>query len=359
MYNENRFQPIDYSRLKLEAMASSLPGGYASLRDGVETYIRNHANSYTKEQAAKVRNAMSTTTGSQGGYSVATLVAAELVNMLKGYGWMRAVASQFHTAKGSDLSIPTSDGTAEIGEVLAQNAAASNLDANFGTAPVNTCRVSSKVFTVPVELLQDSSIDIVSFLMLRMRERIGRKQNALFTTGTGTGEPTGLITAATLGKVGTTGQTLTIVYDDVVDLVESVDDAHLGMPDKTPGAPQPMVGFMCSSAMRKVLRKLKDTAGQPIFKEGRRDSDGTYFAEMLGFPVFPNNDMAAPAANAKTLAFGNFSKYSIRDALDVTLLRMDDSAFALKGQVGFLGAARTGGNLLDVGAVKTYQHSAT
>jgi HK97 family phage major capsid protein len=57
--------------------------------------------------------------------------------------------------------------------------------------------------------------------------------------------------------------------------------------------------------------------------------------------------------------FGNLHSYTIRDALDVRLMRFDDSAFATKGQVGFICFARAGGNLADSGAVKTYQHSAT
>jgi HK97 family phage major capsid protein len=69
--------------------------------------------------------------------------------------------------------------------------------------------------------------------------------------------------------------------------------------------------------------------------------------------------MAAPAANAKTLLFGDFSKYVIRDAMDISMFRFTDSAYAKLGQVGFLAWMRTGGNLLDTSAVKFYQHSAT
>jgi hypothetical protein len=43
----------------------------------------------------------------------------------------------------------------------------------------------------------------------------------------------------------------------------------------------------------------------------------------------------------------------------VMLWRFDDSAFTSKGQIGYLAWARSGGNLLDTGSVKTYQHSAT
>ena len=58
-------------------------------------------------------------------------------------------------------------------------------------------------------------------------------------------------------------------------------------------------------------------------------------------------------------AFGALNKYVIRDALDVVLRRFDDSVFLLKGQVGFVAFARSGGNLVDAGAVKLYQQSAT
>ena len=52
-------------------------------------------------------------------------------------------------------------------------------------------------------------------------------------------------------------------------------------------------------------------------------------------------------------------KYMIRDALQFTVYRFDDSAYAKKGQVGFLAFQRSGGNLMDLGSVKLYQHSAT
>lgn len=328
-------------------------------QDAFEIFLRKDAAAMSAAERHAVLNTMSTSTGSQGGYTVQSEIAAQLVNMLRGWGWMRAVASQMTTASGADMSVPTSDGTTEVGELLGQNVTAALLDPSFGTAPIPTYRFSSKIFGVPFELLQDSSVDIAAFLMLRARDRIGRIQNTKFTIGTGTGEPTGLVTAATIGKTGTTGQTTTIIYDDLVDLAESVDDALLGMPDKTPGAPQPVVGWTCSSAMRKVLRKMKDTAGRPIFLDAGIEIDGKTYAEMLGYPVYINNDVPVPAANAKSLLFGNLSSYMIRDALDVTMFRFEDSAFTKLGQVGFLAYARAGGNLLDAGAAKAYQHSAT
>jgi len=308
------------------------------------------------EDLGKVRNTMSTTTESQNGFSVDPLVARDVVFNLKGYGWMRQVATEFVTANGVDMTFPTSDGTAEVGERMAQNSSASSSDPSFGSVVVNTTKYGSKVFTVPIELLQDSAIDIVEFVTQRATERIGRLQNQDYTTGTGTGQPTGLVTAASVGKTGLTGQTTTIIFDDLADMIDSVDEACLGMPSKQPGVPsRDGVGWMFSQTMRKTIRKLKDTNGRPIWLP----AVGGEPPQLLDYPVFINNDMPAPAANAKSLAFGNLAKYVIRDAAEFTLYRFADSAYMLKGQIGFMGVARSGGNLSDSGAVKLYQHSAS
>ena len=118
--------------------------------------------------------------------------------------------------------------------------------------------------------------------------------------------------------------------------------------------------FTFGQSIRKVLRKIKDTGGRPIWTPSydagiaNRSPD-----QLLGYDTQINNHMPVPAANAKSIAFGQFKKYVIRDAMQITLFRFDDSAFAKKGQVGFLAWIRSGGNLTDTASVKLYQHSAT
>lgn len=326
---------------------------WALQREGFSNFLSGALPS--AHEAKRIHGAMSTTTPAEGGYSVGTLVAADIVDLLKGYGWMRQVAGQVTTASGADMGYPTSDGSAEAGEMVAQNATATSADETFNTRGLNVYKFSSKVFAVPIELLQDSAIDLVAQITNRAVDRIGRVQNQKFTIGTGTGEPTGLVTAASVGKTGATGQTLTIIYDDLVDVADSLDEAQLGMPSKQRGMPQAKVGWMFSQTMRKVIRKLKDSNGRPIWTP----AVGRDLPQLLDYPVYINNDMPVPAANAKSLAFGNLGSYMIRDALQVIMFRLTDSAYARNGQVGFLAWARAGGNLLDLGAVKLYQHPAT
>jgi len=81
---------------------------------------------------------------------------------------------------------------------------------------------------------------------------------------------------------------------------------------------------------------------------------------ILGYPVTINQDIPVMAADAKSVLFGDFSRYYVRDVLQNTMHRFEDSAYAKLGQVGFLAWARSGGNLIDVGgAIKYYQNSAT
>jgi HK97 family phage major capsid protein len=345
------------------------------------TFLREGMGGFSAEQQLVIRNTMSTTTGSQGGFTVPSLIANQLYDAMKAFGAMRATSEVLKTSDGKPLSYPTSDGTAEIGEIVAQNAAATAADTTFGTASLNVFKFGSKIFAVPIELLQDSVLDMETFVQNRLSQRLGRIGNQKFTIGAGTTEPDGIVPKASSGKVGTTGQTLTIIYDDVVDLVHSVDPAY-----RNYGA-----AFMTNDSLLKVLRKIKDTAGRPIWTPsydggirsglnisstpntgdqgtGAGNGEGGYskgqmgatiFDYLLGYPVWVNNDIVVPGANAKTMIFGGLNYYKIRDAMEVQMFRFTDSVYTSVGQVAFLAWCRMGGNLMDANAVKYYQHSAT
>ncbi len=319
-------------------------------RQALEIYLRTMTKNLTPEQALMIRNTMSTTTPSEGGYTVQSTIASQVIDALKDYGAIRRVAERLPTANGAPLSYPSSDGTSEVGELIEENATANDGDISFGTVPLNVFKFSSKVITVPIELLQDTTIDILALINNRIRDRIGRIQNQMFSTGTGSGQPFGLITSAGVGKTGATGQTLTVTYDDLVDLTDSLDPAYMTGELK----------WMFGQAMRRTVRKIKDTAGRPIWTPSYDAGMSARTPDLLmGHAVEINNDMPAPGANNKSMAFGDMSRYMVRDAMEVTLFRFEDSAFLKKGQIGFLAWCRAGGNLLDTSAVKVYRHSAS
>jgi HK97 family phage major capsid protein len=317
--------------------------------DGLlDTWMRHGEGAFSAEQNLAIQATLSTTTGSQGGFTVPTLVANRLADLLKDFSGVRRVAEVLRTTTGGPFGYPISDGTAEVGERLPENVAASDDDPNFATASLQTWKYSSKVFTVPLELLQDSMFDIEAFVLRRSAARIGRLSNTDFTVGTGVGMPTGFTGAAGAGTIGLTGQAASVIHDDLIDLVHSVNTAYRQIPLG--------LAFMMADVTFKFLRKLRDGANnRPLYLP----SDGVQPETLLGYPVIVNDDVSPMAANAKSIFFGNWNlAYKIRDALDVTLYRFADSAYVNKGQMGFLCIARIGGNLVDANGVKYYQNSA-
>lgn len=314
-----------------------------------DKWCRGGDNALTSDEWRAVSNTMSTTTDSEGGYTVPTTVATSILDALKAYGGMRAVAEVIRTASGEAMNFPTSDGTSEEGELVGENVSATDADIAFGVKSLVVHKYSSKVVTVPWELLQDSSADIEGFVRNRLQSRLGRITNKHFTVGTGIGQPNGLITAATVGKTGAVSATPAITYEDLIDLEHSVDPAY-----------RLNAGWMMHDDMLKLIRKVKDGDGRPIFVPGyEQGNPGGAPDRLLNRNIAVNQAMASPAAAAVSLAFGNFSYYKIRDVMAVTLFRFTDSAYTKKGQVGFLAWMRSGGNLVDVGgAVKTFKHGA-
>jgi len=314
-----------------------------------DKWCRRGDRGLNDEERAAVQNAMSTGTDTEGGYLVPTTTATSILDALKAYGGMREVAEVIRTASGESMNFPTSDGTSEEGEIVGENQSATDDDIDFGVKALPVYKYSSKVVTVPIELLQDSSADIEGFIRGRLLTRVGRITNKHFTIGTGVSQPYGIVNASTVGKIGGVSATAAITYDDLIDLEHSVDPAY-----------RQLAKWMFHDDMLKLIRKVKDTSGRPIFVPGyEQGNPGGAPDRLLNRDISINQSMPVPAASAKSIAFGEFSHYKIRDVMQVTLFRFADSPYTKKGQIGFLAWMRSGGNLMDVGgAVKTFQHGA-
>ncbi len=295
---------------------------------------------------------MSTTTPGEGGFTVAQEYYRELTQAMAAYGGLRGYATPINTGTGANMTFPGTDATSEEGEIVGQNTVTTALDTTVMGMSLAVYKYSSKSIAIPFELIQDSMFDLESYIKTLLSMRVGRITAKHYITGTGNGQPTGLITAAKLGKAGATGQTATVTYDDLVDLEHSVDPAYRS---------SPKVGFLMHDDSLGAIRKIKDGNGRPLFVPGyEQGNPGGAPDRLMNRPIVIDQGMPTMAANAKSIAFGDLSRYFIRQVMDLTIFRMVDSAYTLKGQIGFVAFNRQGGNLIDVGgAVKYYQNSAT
>ena len=282
---------------------------------------------------------------------MATEYLREVIKSMKAYSGIRELARELNTDTGASIPLLTGNATTEKGELLAENTTAATADTAFGTIALATYKFSSKSIPVSMELLQDSYIDMEAYIAEILTTRLGRITADYFATGTGSSQPMGLVTASTNGATGASGATTTVTYGKLVDLQHSVNRAYRGLPN---------VGFMMADLTVAKLRQIVDGNSRPIFVPGYEVANNLAAPDtLLGAPIYICDEVPVMAASAKSILYGAFSKYCVRNVMALRLWRMDDSAYVTNGQIGFLAMMRAGGTLLDTAAVKHYANAAS
>jgi HK97 family phage major capsid protein len=315
-------------------------GGLGAIKDpaALEIYDRSF-------QAAQ-----STSSDVGGGYTVPEGFARKLVNAEKAYGGMIGAAFIMDTETGNAIPVPTDNDTVTSGAILGENVQTGTQDIPFGAVTFNAYTYTSKLVLVSNQMLQDSAFDVETWLAEKLGTRIGRATNAHFTTGTGAAQPTGVLTAGSLGYTAggstTSGSTTTVTYDDLLELEHSVDPAY-----------RKKASFMMGDGALKVVKKLKDGLGRPLWRGGVAEKAPD---TINGYPFVINLDFPAMAASAKSIAFGNFQNYFVRRVAGTQLRRLTER-YADFNQVGFIAFQRWDGQLVDAGThpIRYLQQSAS
>jgi len=175
-------------------------------------------------------------------------------------------------------------------------------------------------------------------------ERLGRTANEVLTTGTGTGQPNGIVTASSLGT--TTASTTTFTSDELVDFFHSVDPAY---------RQSPRCRWMFNDTTLAAIRKLKDGQGNYLWQMGdvRSGEPDTF----QGKPYSVNQAMADSGGSAKPIIFGDMSKFLVRKVRGFEVMTLRER-YAERFQVGMIGFKRFDSELVNNGAVKHLIHAA-
>jgi HK97 family phage major capsid protein len=303
-----------------------------------------------RQMVARIRAALGVGTDTGGGATVPQGFYDQLIDAQLAYGGMVEASFVFDTASGNALPIPTDNDTTNAGAILGENTQVGTQDVTFGAVTMNAYTYSSKLVLVSNQLLQDSAFNLDAFLSGKLGTRLARITNTHFTTGNGASKPGGVVTGATLGYTAggstSSGSTATFTNDDLIELEHSVDPAY-----------RKNARFMMADTSLKQIKKLKDGIGRPLWLAGIAVKEPD---TINGYPYVINQDMAAPAASAKPVTFGDFQNYFIRRVAGVQILRLTER-YADFNQVGFLAFQRWDGQLIDAGThpIKYLQNSAS
>jgi len=292
--------------------------------------------------AAELRD-LTKGTASSGGATVPTGFYGQLWAHLIETAQLMNYVTVITTDGGNPIVFPTTTANSSAA-LIAENTTITESDPAFTSRTLSSYKYAV-AFQAPTELLDDTGVDLEGYLAMQAGA-VGNTLGAHLMTGTGTSQPSGLITGASLGVTGGTGVAGVPTADNLIDLYYSVI---------APYRASSKAAWVMKDSTVAAVRKLKDTTNQYIWTPGLSGAPDS----ILGKPLITDPYVASTAVSAKSVAFGDLSAYYVRVAGGMRFERSTDFAFG-SDQITFRCILRADGVLLDqTGAVKYYAGGAS
>ena len=338
---EEQFAEIEARQAEHDSKEKAQKDADKEYRSAFREYLLKGINSVSQEAKNVLEERAALTGGLAGGALIPSSMSSAVEVALKSYGGVFEAGEIITTTKGGDLFLPTVNDTASKATIVAEYDESDESSPSFTSKKLSAHTYRTKIIPISLELLQDSNYDISSLIVQLLADQFGRGVNEHLTTGTGSGQPQGIVTAATKAVDAAADS---ITFDNVLDLMSSVDASYASNGK-----------FMFKNQTLYALMKIKDSNGQYIWQPGVRDGVP---ATIFGKEYVLNDDMKGIEASAVSMIFGDLSKYKIRMVRNFQVLRLNE-LLAKYLSIGIIGFGRLDGILLDAGTnpVKSLQHA--
>lgn len=318
------------------ALVQSGPKPDNGLDRAYESYLR------TGKANADISHLRAQEVGSSttGGYTVPPGFRNKIVEVMKAFGGLAAEVESFDTSTGQPLEYPSLNDTANEGDIAAEGDAVDGADLTFGTVNLGAYRYSSGgagtglPIRVSVELAQDTAFDIVRLVTRAIGTRIARKQAKHWCTGTGVGQPLGIVGNVTADE--TLDVSNVIDYDDLTDLEGRLDPAY-----------EQNAKWVMNKGTWTAIRQIVDGAGRPLILRSDESGMGSQPAKtLLGYPVVI--DQAMPdltTATGRFLVLGDLREAYVTRRVHELAIVVDPYSRSVNGQVQYSGWERADGTV--------------
>lgn len=273
---------------------------------------------------------------------------------------MRRVARILTSAGGGAWTFPKTTTIAVGTQVSGQGTALAGTDPVMGTMRLDSYRYAELV-KVSTQAARDVGFDLVGYIAQQIGYAVGRVADTAYVTGSGSGAPNGIVTAASVGaKTG--GSLIALGGGAATAFTNSVNPLiTLQHSVAEPYADNGV--FLMNRLTAGTLRQLRSDAGgtsgpyvwtPTTTFEGVRSLGPA--GMLLGSPVYTDFNFGTQGSAVSTVAFGDFSAYYIRDVGNFRFESSVDRYFDTD-EVGYRGVLETDGDLIDVNAIKLLQQA--
>jgi HK97 family phage major capsid protein len=201
------------------------------------------------------------------------------------------------------------------------------------------------------ELLEDSDINIESYLADEVGIAYAEQENGVYVTGSGVNKPKGwqsysIVADASYawGSIGYIASGGAGAFASTNPTDNFINLMHALKPVYRPGAV-----WVMNDATLGTVRKFKDGQGNYILMPSK-DVVGGFTEMLLGKPIVSDDDMPVVASNSYSVAFGDFKRgYLIVERTGTQVIRDELTA---KPNVKFYHRRRVGGGVQNFEAIK-------
>jgi len=295
-----------------------------------------------------------------GGYVIDSELNTEIQHLITEYGVARREFTVHELTKGS---YTVNELVTDLTVAWADTETTSLLSTQFvlGQDTLTLKRLYA-IVTLTNTLIEDSEIDLTSFIAERVAEGMAEKEDDAFFNGDGTssyGSFTGLLNNNNLNTVTMSGSTFASMdADDLLD-----------MQDATPAGAMKNAKYYMHRTIMSIVRKLKDSQNQYIYQRPTESGPATIWGKpVVEVEVMP--DSGDTAANTAFVIFGDLKKAAIfgykgtiraemfsagivrnvADNGDINLITSDRKAVRFIERVGFVGVLENAATKLKTAA---------
>jgi len=293
---------LDEQRLLIEQKAGVYHPDISVKRKELSGRVRDITKALLSGNDVLLKEMTTDASGSPyAGYTVDTELSAEIRHLITEYGVARREMMSIPLTKGSykannlatDVTVYWVDEGAVVGSTQAV----------IGQEEL-TLKKLGAIVTLTSELLEDTEIDLISFIASRVAEGFARAEDLAFFKGDGTstyGSFTGLLVASDVNEVTLTGTTFaSMTADDLLDMI-----------DETPAGALANAKFFYHRTIKSIIRKLKDDQNAYIYQAPSVSGPAT----VWGYPEVLVEAMPTAsdtAADTSFVLFGDLRKACIQ-----------------------------------------------
>jgi HK97 family phage major capsid protein len=323
--------------------------GLPHMRHDGETMHRAAEMGMPLHQNCVEWRSLNTASAGAGGNTTFTTVSPDLQSEMKYYSPIMGKVTVRNTADGNNFVIPRATDVANAVTIISQSGSSPiNVDPSFDKVTFGAY-MARTVVQVTFEMLQDSVFDVEAYVTATLAERFGRQFEQWIVAGTGSGQPTGVLTSAVANGAATTlAATKKSFYrfEDLFTLFASVDLAY-----------RPNCTLLLNDSSVWDLRKIVDSQGRYIWDVNNTLVQNAQPDKIAGFNYLVSNSI--PASNAfstKIACFADLSRHVVRMVDGVQLTKLNE-LYRASGIIGVECLARLDSNY--IGHASSYGYVVT